>query len=732
MTRLAPGFRHAALLALSVSPLASAHAQTVAVIDTGVDLTHTEFSGRVPAGACFGTSAVCPAAARTGDDDHGHGSHVAGIIAGAADGRGVTGVAPRARILPVKVLSASGSGDLASVAAGIDFAKRQGARVINMSLGGSGGSSTLLAALRNAKSQSVLVAAAGNQGNSFRPLWPAAYATDGGIVGSMLIVGSVGATNTISRFSNTPGTAGCVASGGRTSCFKDFFVVAPGENILSAYYTGGYARMSGTSMAAPFVAGTAALVLERSPFLTPAQVVDIIKRSATDLGARGVDGVYGWGLVNPVKALQPLGRTRVATAGASAAAFAGTGEIAAASYSGPLGAALARSSALGQAVAFDAYGRDFATDLAAGFAAGAARSGYRLDALLQSGQSGWDAEVHQTQSAYMQAAVDPGEVNAVRALDPGTDQDGAISDLFVAAQIAPGALFLSGHETRLAGRFSAADLSAQDGGGAALSAQALNAPYLSLTDGGGFAALQLETAPGLTLSFGQAWTSAADAAATPALAEEAFGAERTPGRSARATLVGATFAPDDTWLFGVTISATEEAHSLLGSVEAGALALTGESRTLAVGLSARAALGDGWSALASYAFGRSEADPAAGGVLQAIGPVSSAAYGVALTKLGVFDGDDGFVLAVSRPLHVTAGEAIVTVSTGVTDDRAIVYATERLDLRPEAPETQFEAGYAMSFGAASSLGVSALYQADAGGVAGADAATLLLRYRTEF
>ena len=133
--------------------------------------------------------------------------------------------------------------------------------------------------------------------------------------------------------------------------------------ILSTYKGGQYAIMSGTSMATPYVSGVAARVLAASPFLTSKQVVSIILNSATDLGAPGVDAVYGYGLVNLTRALQPLGATSIATAGVGTVDMIGTGEVGGSSISGVLGAGLRNSFVAKNAMFFDSYGRDYKTNL---------------------------------------------------------------------------------------------------------------------------------------------------------------------------------------------------------------------------------------------------------------------------------------------------------------------------------------------------------------------------------
>jgi subtilisin family serine protease len=200
----------------------------VAVVDTGIQLSHPEFAGRIATGGtCFGGTTACSGASAQGNDNQGHGTHVAGIIAAAANGTGTTGVAPGASLLAVKVLDANGSGSYTAVAQGITYAAQSNARVISMSLGGASPSSTLIAPLQTAATSAVIVVAAGNSGNALAPGYPAAYATTSGIGGSMIIVGSVNGSNQISSFSQTPGTGGCAASGGVTRCFKDVFLVAP-------------------------------------------------------------------------------------------------------------------------------------------------------------------------------------------------------------------------------------------------------------------------------------------------------------------------------------------------------------------------------------------------------------------------------------------------------------------------------------------------------------------------
>jgi subtilisin family serine protease len=213
-----------------------------------------------------------------GSDNIGHGTHVAGTIAALNNGFGTTGVAPNAKIMPIRVIG--GSDDLfeerfdANLAAGIRYAVENGARVLNISLGNEPGEAPLVqtkAALEYARQfGAIAVMASGNErlDGATRPIDPASYAAnDLGI--------AVGATNrrrAIADFSNPAGKRPLD------------FVVAPGVDIRSTVLGDGYDLFDGTSMATPHVVGVVALMLSANPNLTPTQVEEILTSTATSNG----------------------------------------------------------------------------------------------------------------------------------------------------------------------------------------------------------------------------------------------------------------------------------------------------------------------------------------------------------------------------------------------------------------------------------------------------------------
>ncbi len=253
---------------------------TVAVIDTGVDYTHPDLAPNI------WTNQGEIAGNGIDDDDNGfiddyrgwnfvddnnnvmdtdsHGTHVAGIIGATQNGVGTTGIAPLVKIMPIKVIGSSRTGSGWDVAQGIYYATNNGAKVINLSLGGSTPLPSIRDAIDYAASQGVnVVMAAGNSGGTI-PVYPGYYALNNGIV-----VGAVDRENTFLGFSNRAGDDTAMA-----------YVTAPGGGLTSTVLRGLYAGKSGTSMATPNVAGVVALMLSANPNLTPDEVRQIVTSSA--------------------------------------------------------------------------------------------------------------------------------------------------------------------------------------------------------------------------------------------------------------------------------------------------------------------------------------------------------------------------------------------------------------------------------------------------------------------
>jgi type VII secretion-associated serine protease mycosin len=249
----------------------------IAIVDTGVDLDHPDLENRLVDGYNVIEDSDNP------DDDNGHGTHVAGIIASETNNReGTAGVTWYNQIMPVKAMGAKGYGTTFDIAKGIVWAVDHGADVINLSLGNYQESNVLKQAIRYAfKKDVVMIAAAGND-SSNQPSFPSAYP-------EVLSVSAIDYDGKRASFSN----------------YGDYVdIAAPGVYIPSTYYQKQYAALSGTSMAAPHVSGLAGLIKSANPDLSNKEVMSIIQKSAIDLGRKGKDIEFGNGLIDVNQALE--------------------------------------------------------------------------------------------------------------------------------------------------------------------------------------------------------------------------------------------------------------------------------------------------------------------------------------------------------------------------------------------------------------------------------------------
>jgi len=290
----------------------------VCVVDTGIDYTHPDLQGKVIAQFNF-TNYTEDAM-----DDHGHGTHCAGIIA--SEGWQYRGISHDVALMAAKVLDSTGAGYASDVVLGINWCVEQGADIINLSLGeglysGTCDDDEMAQAVNHAVDPcGVIVAcAAGNDGNPNAMVAPAcasraiavgavdkldniASYSDGGSELDLVapggdILGGIGYPEIVSTFStlvaNNPEYCMYLIA---DECYDNYFVVDGTR----------YIRAAGTSMAAPHVAAAAALLLEENPYLTADQVKTVLEQNADDLGTPGWDNIFGWGRINIEKALDNI------------------------------------------------------------------------------------------------------------------------------------------------------------------------------------------------------------------------------------------------------------------------------------------------------------------------------------------------------------------------------------------------------------------------------------------
>src|SRR3990172_1094550 len=251
----------------------------IAIIDTGINLSHPDLYVYKQKTFVKRTSSA--------NDDNGHGTHVAGTAAAKDDSNGVVGVAPGAKLWAVKVLDRTGSGSLSNVIKGIDYVtlNAEEIEVANMSLGCECSSTSLdLAIAKSVAAGVTYVVAAGNSAKDAKTFSPAnhpdviavsAIADSDGKCGGVGPLTSYGKDDTLASFSNF----GSVVD-----------MAAPGVSIYSTYKNGGYATLSGTSMASPHVAGGAALFIASNPFSTPSDVKASLQSDGSTKSLTTCDG----------------------------------------------------------------------------------------------------------------------------------------------------------------------------------------------------------------------------------------------------------------------------------------------------------------------------------------------------------------------------------------------------------------------------------------------------------
>lgn len=288
---------------------------TIAVIDSGVDASHPEFSGQIHPNSLDIAGQRDP-----GTDEDGHGTFVAGLIAASRDDAGMHGLAFDSQLLMVRADIPGSCAEGACLYAADDVARAinaaiiEGADIINISLAGLTTPDPRIAqALDNAVNAGiVVVAAAGNTGAQ-SPDYPAAFAGSQGADGLAIAVGAATREGIMAGFSNRAGDT------------APAYLLAPGVGVTSTMPASTcstttdrcYATGSGTSYAAPYVAGSIALLLDAFPNLTPRQAVSLLLDTATDVGDAGVDRESGAGFVNLDAAFSPVGTTSVSLRTAS-------------------------------------------------------------------------------------------------------------------------------------------------------------------------------------------------------------------------------------------------------------------------------------------------------------------------------------------------------------------------------------------------------------------------------
>lgn len=683
-----PGF-HNAITAYQAG--ATGAGVTVGVIDSGIDPNSHEFAGRIHAqsGDVAGSRGL-------GDDD-GHGTAVTRVLAAAKDDLDIHGIAFNATILALRadqpgscttVDPGESEADCSffdtAIAAGVNRAINAGARVINISLGGTGGATTALrTAISNAtRAGIIVVVSAGNEANDAAPKFdpnnpsPFAQALVANGNGLVIIAASVDDQGVISDFSNKAGASQAVT------------LAALGEGICCEYQNDTIFRFqqdgqtfvrvfNGTSFSAPQISGAAVLLAQAFPNLTGAQVVNLLLTSARDAGAAGADAIYGRGILDIARAFAPSGTTSLAGT-TTIVSLNGDGGT----TSGPMGD-VALSNRPVNAVILDSYGRAYDIDLAHGLNATTPR--LRLTpALINQGRS-VNVAAGGAELAFSISDNGTGGVRVAPLLLAGEQQ--RVSRILagrVSATIAKDTRFSLGIRQAAAGQVAA--LQGMQGGAFLTATEArLESGFERVADSS-FAVRQQISGFGLT---GSAELGDARLFERAGAGFNRDGTRRYPysvvGLSLDRQVGPAKLAFGASWM--------REDNTILGARFADFIGRNG-ARSLFVDGNGEVSLGRNWSLGASWRQGWTYANGSSS--LTDNSMLKSNAFSFDITRASAFASGDRLALRIAQPLRVTSGG--LSLNVPVAYDYATLtptFGVRRFSLAPTGREISSEASWLM-------------------------------------
>ncbi|HYK80320.1 MAG TPA: S8 family peptidase [Micropepsaceae bacterium] len=662
---------------------------TIGIIDFNFELTSGEVNYTSDSRDAS-AQAVALYQAQTGQaasSDH-HGHAVAATAAARKNDVGIHGVAFDASVLAVDYFSdvnetqTMQGGVLYHVSDPWTYITSHGVHIINTSFGYEASDilsnppqvseayvlASASAALTNG---ALVVSSAGNAGGANPSLYNLDTISDlrnAGVLdsgpGAYIIAGAVDGNNQIASFSDRAGSA------------MNYYMVAPGVG-LTLPWNGGFAFLSGTSFSSPLIAGAAAILLQKWPNLTGRQLANILFASATDLGAPGVDAIYGHGLLNIAAALQPIGVTTFAVSGGGAPLVSGTGLVLASAF----GDAPAVHQALSQVMMLDGFGRDFETDLS--HVVVGRPNLPELFGLMEQ-RLGW-------QSANLPLGPES---------SLGFDLRRRPEDGIVPFQTLAGPQDHFTHDTvfRLAGAGSGFDwtagtgLSLRDG----MAGADDTAFFMSLTNGfspmigaapGAFASMRVPLAEDTSLSFGA--SHAQNQGATDHL--------RTPFRNtADAAMLHLDHETEGSRL-GLEVGEVLETGGFMGSLASGGLKMADRASTAWTTATAETSLDAHWSLKGAFTLAATGSTHPEASLITSIGPVYATSFAFGLAGTNLFRDSDVLSFTAGQPLRAEQGS--LTLATGTGRDwttGGVVFGEQRASLLPSGREFDFETGYRFS------------------------------------
>ncbi|MEY3907064.1 MAG: hypothetical protein RLZ52_130 [Pseudomonadota bacterium] len=718
----------------------------VGVVDTGIN-NQFEYKDRLLAGYDFVLKKVINPGADS--DFNGHGSHVSGIIGAGVNNciisktnnclKDVAGVAPGANLIPIRVLGSSGSGSFSDVAAGINYSTfgttviqplgatlAVGAKpktdIVNISLGATSDGGALQQSLTNGVNNGQLFAiAAGNNGGA-NPISPANYAgtlNNTSNTGAIIAVGAVTCTSnaasscTIASYSNRAGSITATNT-------PYWFLVAPGSNILSTYdgSATATATLSGTSMATPVVAGAGAL-LKQYWNLNGQKIAQILLTTATDIGAPGVDDIYGQGLLNLSAALQPVyvtatgprilrstqagGGTQVTTL--SAATTTQSSIAVSSTYKTAL------SSANLSVAAVDDFGRDFTYDLSSLYTTNNSKNYYleqmfsNMDKNVATKQIVTEgSKLTFTQIEPKQNYFDDENLGIRNSTNKSNTQ---LASMSLNTQLSDSQAMTYGINSNTNNFFGFANTPFENAG--FIVNKTFDNPYLGFNGSQNFAGFsskinnEWNIATGVVNSFNPLtkYQASNDPYQTPST---------LPKQNITSGFVELSKQTEDS-KFAVSFGSTMEKAGLLGGSTDPLFGITDSSKTMFISLkNAKNIGGDTWIA-GSYNQGLTLKNGQQDSLVSSSSNLISQSWSLGLIQSNILSKEDRFGIAFNQPLVVKSGSLNLNVPTGLEYDSGIMqYENRKVSIAPSAIERNIEANYFVPTSEISGLSLTGIYR----------------------
>ena len=600
--------------------------------------------------------------------------------------------------------------------------QRKKPAVINLSLGGSSPfTSDALAALKNAlKKDTLLTIASGNEGQS-QPSWPAAYANAAWANGQIIAVGSVDSNNQLSYFSNAAGVT------------APWYVVAPGEEVMLGSIGKTYATLSGTSFAAPIVAGQAALIKSRWPQLKSNEIAQIIFQTATHLGSspEGTpDPLYGWGIINIEKSIQPIGILQVQLADGTKlpVSLLSMGTLQGAAGAAIRAAAMREKFVIGGAT--DIYSRQFSVDLRDAIdPVPASLSLSRMFDNSERQMRSNEIVLDKQNSRLRYTLSEPNILTSGGMLSAYQQSSTHLNSMGLVKRFANGNQFSAaiGGENIYMGL---ADYHID--GAPELTSTSFNDAYHNLVPVASSFGVGKNFSNGVKIKFGFSGNHLAQTLSNQAAPNYILQTRATMSPS-KVNLSNIEISKNfGSTIMGLGFGHVNEQSALLGTQLGTGFNLnnTTNTRVLTVNMAHKLAQD---VALAGYfSYGTTAGYDNAGSLISNISTTASQAYGIGLVMRNAWNNSDRLTLGISSPLATTSGVMTLDLPDTVNADRQVIRTKREISLVSPARELRTEISYFTPISKSSALNVSLGHRQHVNNIADDQEMLAVMNYQVQF